>query len=390
MSERKRRHRAHPGQQRGQRILVGDVWMLRYRESADSEGRRRRRTVRIGEAQEFSSFAEMNEAANRIIARLSPPRIVPGQSIRWTESCRRFCDIYLVNLARGSQRQYRSIIANQVEPCFRELHAHEITTAVVQQWISAQQRASIPRNTILSRFRVLRRIMRRCEADGFAASMPPTRTLELPRDTSIRRQLRTKAFTVEQMDALIRAAHPLWFRTLLAVLRFTGIRIGEALGLTWPNVEIAARAPIIHVQQSASDGVIGPTKTERGVRDIEIAPPLLEVLKAWQRECPPTPPLLVFPGRNGRPLTSAGVRLRRLRPLLVELKLPSLSFHAFRHGAAYAFLEAGGNPADVSALLGHADLRQTSAYAQSRREGRRDAVLAAAQLRKPFGEDETA
>ena len=309
--------------------------------------------------------------------------------MKWPECCARFRDLYLVNLGRGSQRTYGSVLRNHIEPAFRNLQAHEITAAVIQQWLAAQQRAGVRRHTILSRFRVLRRVVKRCEADGIAAAMPPMRSLEMPRDRSVRRQLRTKAFTVEQMDALVGAAQPTWFRALLGILRYTGIRIGEALALTWPNVEIGARSPMLHVVQSASDGVIGPTKTANAVRDIEIAPPLIELLTAWHRECPPTPQLLVFPSLRGRPLTSSGVRLRYLRPLIASLGLPPLSFHAFRHGAAYALLEAGGNPADVGAVLGHADLRQTSQYAQSRREGRRDAVLAAAQLRKPFDENGT-
>ena len=71
-------------------------------------------------------------------------------------------------------------------------------------------------------------------------------------------------------------------RLLVALLLFTGIRRGEALGLQWEDIDFDRK--LINIRRSVrfagNKGYIGPTKSKAGVRLIPLEPQLEEILTA--------------------------------------------------------------------------------------------------------------
>ena len=61
---------------------------------------------------------------------------------------------------------------------------------------------------------------------------------------------------------------------------------------------------------------VEPPKTRHGRRDVPIAPPLVNGLRAHLADLPDVPEALVFPSRNGTPLDPDNVRARILKPLV--------------------------------------------------------------------------
>ena len=66
----------------------------------------------------------------------------------------------------------------------------------------------------------------------------------------------------------------------MALLIFTGIRRGEALGLQWEDIDFDRK--LINIQRSlrfvGNKGYIGPTKSKAGVRLIPLEPQLEDIL----------------------------------------------------------------------------------------------------------------
>lgn len=89
------------------------------------------------------------------------------------------------------------------------------------------------------------------------------------------------------------------------LLLFTGLRRGEACALNWEDVDFDAS--LIHVREAVSfvgaQAIRGDTKTEAGVRDIPILPPLLPVLLAHRKERGP-----VCTSAAGEALTESACR----------------------------------------------------------------------------------
>jgi integrase len=165
---------------------------------------------------------------------------------------------------------------------------------------------------------------------------------------------------------------PICWRPFVLTALFTGMRCSEIRGLTWDHVDL--QAAIIRVRQRADfQARMGAPKSEAGVRDIPLAPMVLNTLRAWKLACPRTRTNLVFPTENGRIHSNTNVHKQCWRPLLRAVGLvemvpdaignarekPMATFHALRHVAASLFIEQGWAPKKVQAVMGHSSIQVT-------------------------------
>ena len=157
---------------------------------------------------------------------------------------------------------------------------------------------------------------------------------------------------------------------IMLVMFGTGLRIGEALALTWEHVRLEGARPSVTVAATVvrRDGTglhLQPhTKTANGMRTIPVAPALAEVLKgrkAKDRERaalePAWNPLgLVFPSERGTIRDTSNIHNRFRRAFDHEaVHLEWATPHAFRRTYATNLLLNGESPVAVAALLGHTD-----------------------------------
>jgi integrase len=175
---------------------------------------------------------------------------------------------------------------------------------------------------------------------------------------------------------------PLW-----AVLIATGLRLGEALGLSWPDVDLAAGN--LTVRRSLARGwdgkpTLGSPKSERSRRTIALPAAAREALDrqrsrqdalrtaagtAWQDRDG-----LVFTDAVGRPVVGRYLT-PVLRKALTDAGLPAIRCHDLRHTAATLQLAAGVPLAVISRTLGHSTLAITAdIYASVTPDLRREAA----------------
>jgi integrase len=166
-------------------------------------------------------------------------------------------------------------------------------------------------------------------------------------------------------------------RPLLATLALAGLRIGELLALTWADVDLANGR--IRVRAS---------KTEAGVRTVDIQPELRDELLDWKATTAHDASAdLVFPTSTGRPDNRNNVRRRVLLRAVERANdqlggrcepLPAqLSPHALRRTFASWLVAEGEDPAYVMQQLGHTDPKMTlGLYARALRSKRRRADAA--------------
>jgi integrase len=116
-------------------------------------------------------------------------------------------------------------------------------------------------------------------------------------------------------------------RTLLATLVFSGLRIGELTALRWRDVDLAGNRL-----------TIGASKTDAGMRQIDLLPVLRNELTTYKAQAPNTDP----------PLPEG------------------LTLHALRRTCASVLVALGKDPRYVMAQLGHTDPTVTlGIYAQA-------------------------
>ncbi len=173
---------------------------------------------------------------------------------------------------------------------------------------------------------------------------------------------RSRAPVWEQGDAAILHCHG-ESRRLAGVVRYTGLRVSQAIGLRWSDFDLDAGRLDFR-------GELGKTRQEKAGRIIVLAPHFVRLLEAWQRRgthwvtnrngayyerpCRDLPDWLVYPARN-RPNMQGPRRLmaRAWRATDAPQEVYAQPFHAFRHGFISNLNRDTGDLVGVAYLVGH-------------------------------------
>ncbi len=157
-----------------------------------------------------------------------------------------------------------------------------------------------------------------------------------------------KATRPDEYRLLLEHAPDELYRDLFVIMRWSGLRVAEAVGLRWESVDLERHQMT----------VTGKGDVERS---IDILPETEEML--LRRRYASGSGAHVFPKPDGRPLTTRAVQrvLQRIRERL-DLPAERLTPHKLRHAYATDLVNRGVPIHVVSAQLGHADVSTTSIY----------------------------
>ena len=145
-------------------------------------------------------------------------------------------------------------------------------------------------------------------------------------------------------------------RALLSTLVFAGLRIGELTALQWRDVDLAGNRLTVRA-----------SKTDAGMRQVDLLPALHDELAAYKAQAPSAVPSgLVFTTAAGSGLIPGNIRRRVLDKAVTtanerlveagEVPLPEgLTPHKLRHTFASILVALGVDPGSVMDQLGHTD-----------------------------------
>ena len=179
-------------------------------------------------------------------------------------------------LRPGTKMNYRLIIRKHLVPFFGSMRLDEITTVDVQRFYN--QQAHKANSSVRCMGIILHGIFDSAIEDSLCV-IDPTRSKRL---TYSKKKTIREALPIEDAQDIICNLDRLELkdRLLVALLIFTGIRRGEALGLQWEDIDFERK--LINIRRSVrfvgNKGYIGPTKSKAGVRLIPLEPQLEDIL----------------------------------------------------------------------------------------------------------------
>ena len=145
---------------------------------------------------------------------------------------------------------------------------------------------------------------------------------------------------------------------LFTVLTTCGLRISEASGLTWAEIDRQARTLRIEraVVWCGSEYTIGPVKTKAARRTVTLPDAAIEALHRLPRPIDREQP--VFRGPSGNPPRPDQLH-KPLATLCKHAGVPRINVHGLRHVAAALAVRALGDFHAVQRRLGHSHVSVT-------------------------------
>lgn len=193
----------------------------------------------------------------------------------------------------------------------------------------------------------------------------PIDSVKLP--LSQKQEKEITVFSIEEQKRYISVAEKETYGTLLITLLLCGIRIGEALALTWDDIDFTNQTLTINksliyerIYDAALDSytykhLVQSPKTKHGIRTLSIPDPLLPKLKKLKDSSPYE---LAFCTNVGTYIFEANVTRVHHR-VCKAANLPVTNIHALRHTFASTSAENHITPNTMQEILGHADIKTT-------------------------------
>ena len=174
------------------------------------------------------------------------------------------------------------------------------------------------------------------------ALFAPPRKLRMAREPA----RPTVAPTWEEMDACIHALRG-WQRQLAIVLRFTGLRCQQAMGLRWTDLDLARGRLTLR-------GELGKSRQEQRGRIVPLSAHLIAFLRTWER----TSDWLITSNRQRGGERERMARARDLERAWERAGVRKDAWdgrphHAFRKGFVSGLKRAGADADAVEFLVGH-------------------------------------
>lgn len=346
----------------------------------------KRRYLSLGRPEEGWTLSKAEMELRHVLADVerglwTPPTKQRESVVRKVPSFHEFASEWLASreaeLSEKTLEDYRWALVSHLLPFFKDHRLDEITIEEVDRYKNEKAREGrLSNNSINSTLTKLSMVLGVAAEYGHIPSNPASgRRRRLKRDKA-----RANHVEPEQLPALLGAAQSLLgpggqpseyrplARPLLEVLSLAGLRIGEALSLTWSDVSLSSLT--LRVQES---------KTEAGVREVVLVPKLAETLIQLKADREVKSGDLVFGSvqrSSPTPLDRQRVRQRILLPAIEQanLELEALgiervgqaTLHGLRKTYASLRFACGDDPVWVAQQLGHTDPRfSIKVYARS-------------------------
>lgn len=228
-----------------------------------------------------------------------------------------------------------------------------LTPQVIQRTYADLLSKGLSPRTVLQSHAVLHRALKQARHWGQMTAVP-TELVAVPRAP----QREMRALSAAELAVLLASSRGTRWHSLWVLLGTAGLRIGEALGLKWTDVDLAmGRIQVKRaLQRQRGRGLVFMEPKSYRSRRLVCLSKLAVAALGEQRLS--VGGELVFPNLLGEPQESSSVT-DALKVALTRAGLPQIRVHDLRHTTATVLLEAGAHPKIVQDVLGHSTVALT-------------------------------
>jgi integrase len=269
------------------------------------------------------------------------------------------------DLGHRAYHNYHLQIRRHINPVLGRLKLSKLTAAHIQSLYAAKLRDGLKPSSVRYIHAVLHRALEQAVRFNLIPFNPAARV-----DPPKIRQEEITPLDADQARKLLDAARGNKFEALYVLSLTVGLRMGEALGLRWSDIDFHAKTLRVSRQlQRVRDGggLVFSEPKNASRRTVNLPERAVEALKSHRKRqleervkaTHYEDSGLVFATGKGTPLDAQNVVNRHFKPLLKRADLPDIRWHDLRHTYATLLLSRGTHPTYVQKSLGHASVQLT-------------------------------
>lgn len=364
-----------------ERRIQGETWVLYFRTTRKSDGRRVENKTPIGLVRELPDKTTAWAEVERLHLQINPVDFRRG--VTFGDLALHYAEHELVERsesihpkAHTTIKGYDRVLRNRLLPKWGNRIALGIEPLEVEQWLKALKSEEDLANPTLDRMRrVMSMVYRHGQRYGLISRSQESNPMRFVRCKTTS-GYEAMILTPQQAYAIVRNLREPQ-RTLTLLAAGTGLRISECLGLQWQDVNFADA--MIDVRRTWTCGRVGLPKTKASQGPVPLHPLLAEFMFRWKQRTPyPKPGDWVFPSlrlKGKQPRVANMLVEDHLRPAaakagilsshrddhgrLVEDDPRRFGFHNLRHSLASFLVRIRTDPKTVQTLLRHSDVKLT-------------------------------
>jgi integrase len=269
------------------------------------------------------------------------------------------------NIAHSTYKRYLALAKFHINPKVGDVELQKLTSNDITQMLTGMRQAGqSPRSQQQARA-LLSVSLRDAEYKGYI-SINPVNRVRNPQG----KRVEISPLTIEEVRRLLSTYAGTYLGARLHIALICGLRQGEALGLTWDDIDLQQRTIKVHRQVQIVDGVqvFSDLKTEKSSRIIALTEEttaalrghlsLIEQLKG-RAESSWVENNLVFPDRFGN-FRSPKTDYAEWKKALKLCGIAPKRLHDARHTAATLMYSQGIGIETISRALGHSTSAITS------------------------------
>lgn len=226
------------------------------------------------------------------------------------------------------------------------------------EWLT---NCSLSASTFNRRLSMLRSCLRWAIDEGLTANNPLKKIRSRSANEQERRQSDEKKAPLSDIEIgkildrmdLVQPSYSSFVRFML----FSGVRTGEAVGLTWENIDLEKRLIFISQSISRERGkyrkIRKNPKTRESIRTLIMSTRIFDLFVSIKTD--ENPCGLIFKSPKGQIIDHGNFRAQCWKPTLLALEIPYRKPYATRHTLLSQALESGLSVPQVAQIAGHRD-----------------------------------
>jgi len=255
--------------------------------------------------------------------------------------------------APNTRTSYKGQFENHIRPhSIGKMPLDKIAMHHVKDFIGDLNQKDLAKGTIQNIVVILHSVFEEARVYEYITVNPCTRTGKFiaGNDKEEGQGEEISAYTPEEAAEQIELSKSLGLRShaLITLLIRAGVRVGEALGLSWADIDFERRTALISKSWDYKLRILGPTKTRR-TREVDLTPYTVEALTKLREETKGLDSEPVFCTKDGNRLSDHVVRFQYYKVRLRD----NVTLRDLRHTYATIRVAKGDNIIDVSRQLGH-------------------------------------